>query len=480
MGSSTSSNTSFRIKIQKFGATLSAMVMPNIPAFIAWGILTALFIPTGWAPNEDLNNLVGPTLKFLMPILIGYTGGYNLYGKRGGVAGAIATIGVVIGADITMLIGGMIMGPFGAVVIKYVDKALEGHIKTGLEMLVNNFTLGIVGAIIMVLGYWVVTPTFDAVLSVISSGVQWTIDNNMLPFASIFVPPAQILFLNNAVNHGIMIPLGVEQAAVAGKSILFLVEANGGAFSGLLLAYCLFAKGEDRSTAYSALPIMVFGGIGEVAYPYALMHPSTLLGPIVGNTVALFILQMFDGGTVAAVSPGSIIALILMSPKDSMIVNIIAYVVAMGLACVVAGFFLLRIYKNEPQLATAGAAMPYSNANTATATGEVRKLSDFRMMNEFPKHVKKIVVACDAGMGSSTMGTSLLKNKVTKAMLNVEVKHNAVAEIDADADIVITSDPLFDRAAASCPNKSTAIIGFDNLMNKDGYDIVIAEIKKNQ
>ena len=188
---------------------------------------------------------------------------------------------------------------------------------------------------------------------------------------------------------------------------------------------------------------------------------------------------MFDGGTVAAVSPGSIIALILMSPKDSMIVNIIAYIVAMGLACVVAGFFLLRIYKNEPQPATAGPAMPNSNMSTATTVKEITKLHDFRMLNEFPKHVKKIVVACDAGMGSSTMGTSLLKNKVTKAMLNVEVKHNAVAEIDSDADIVITSDPLFDRAAASCPNKNTVIIGFDNLMNKDGYDMVIAEIKKN-
>ncbi|MGX8835391.1 PTS transporter subunit EIIC [Amedibacillus sp. YH-ame6] len=474
-------SSSFKIKIQKFGATLSAMVMPNIPAFIAWGILTALFIPTGWAPNEDLNNLVGPTLKFLMPILIGYTGGYNVYGKRGGVAGAIATIGVVIGAEITMLIGGMVMGPLGAIIIKYVDKALEGHIKTGLEMLVNNFTLGIIGALIMVAGYWVVTPIFDAILSVISSGVQWTVDNNLLPFASIFVPPAQVLFLNNAVNHGIMIPLGVEQAAETGKSILFLVEANGGMWSGLVLAYCIFAKGEDKSSAYSALPIMVFGGIGEVAFPYALMHPSTLLGPIVGNTFAIFVLQMFDGGTVAAVSPGSIIALVLMSPKDSMFINVIAYLGAAAISCVIAGFFLMRIYKNtKPELEMAGAgAVSGGSASSITATGTVTKLSDFRMMNEIPKNVKKIVVACDAGMGSSTMGTSLLKSKVSKAMLNVEVKHNSVAEIDADADVVITSDPLFDRAVSSCPNKNAAIIGFDNLMNKDGYDMVINEIKKN-
>lgn len=470
-------SVSFRIKIQKFGATLSAMIMPNIPAFIAWGILTALFIPTGWAPNEELNNLIGPTLKFLMPILIGYTGGFNIYGKRGGVAGAIATIGVVIGADITMLIGGMVMGPVGAVIIKYVDKMLENHIKTGLEMLVNNFTLGIIGALLMVAGYMVIMPVFDAILSVISAGVQWTIDNNLLPFTSIFVQPAQILFLNNAVNHGIMVPLGVEQAAQTGKSILFLVEANGGAFSGLLLAYCIFAKGEDRSSAYSALPIMVFGGIGEVAYPYALMHPTTLLGPIAGNIAALFILQIFNGGTVAAVSPGSIIALILMSPKDSMIVNVIAYVAATGIACVIAGFFLMRIYKNvTPELAAATAG---TTANVGTSTGTLTNLHDFRMMNEFPKNVKKIVVACDAGMGSSTMGTSLLKNKVTKAMLQVNVMHNSVSEIDADADIVITSNSLFERAVSSCPNKNAAIIGFDNLMNKDGYDLIIEEIKKN-
>ncbi len=108
----------FKAKVQKMGGFLSGMVMPNIGAFIAWGILTALFIPTGYFPNEQLNELVSPTLTYILPVLIAYTGGYNIYGRRGGVAGVIATIGVIVGSDVTMLVGGMVMGPFGAWLIK--------------------------------------------------------------------------------------------------------------------------------------------------------------------------------------------------------------------------------------------------------------------------------------------------------------------------------------------------------------------------
>lgn len=236
-----------KVKIQKFGAFLSGMVMPNIGAFIAWGILTALFIPAGWFPNETMNKLVSPTLTYLMPILLGYTGGKMVYDKRGGVAGALATMGVVIGADITMLIGGMVMGPLGAWVMKKVDKCFEGKVKPGLEMLVDNFSMGIVGALLMAFGFLAVEPVFNVVLTVLSAGVNWLVAKNLLPLTAIFVQPAQVLFLNNAINHGIMIPIGVEQAAKAGKSILFLVEANGGVWTGVALGFAIWGKGMAKS-----------------------------------------------------------------------------------------------------------------------------------------------------------------------------------------------------------------------------------------
>ena len=127
--------------MQKFGRFLSGMVLPNIGAFIAWGLLTALFIPTGWWPNEYLAQVGAPMSKWLIPLLLGYSGGAAIYGHRGGVLGTIATAGVIAGSDIPMFLGAMIMGPLGGWVIKKFDKAIEDHIPTGFEMLVNNFSV---------------------------------------------------------------------------------------------------------------------------------------------------------------------------------------------------------------------------------------------------------------------------------------------------------------------------------------------------
>ncbi|MFQ7234330.1 MAG: PTS mannitol transporter subunit IIBC, partial [Enterococcus hulanensis] len=95
-------SVSLKVRVQKIGAFLSAEVMPNIGVFIGWGILAALVIPTGWLPNEKLNVLVAPTMKYLVPALIGYTGGFNIHGKRGGVIGAFATMGIILGAEMNM------------------------------------------------------------------------------------------------------------------------------------------------------------------------------------------------------------------------------------------------------------------------------------------------------------------------------------------------------------------------------------------
>ncbi len=331
-----------KAKIQKFGGFLSGMVMPNIGALIAWGIITALFIPTGYFPNEKMNELVSPTLTYLIPILFGYTGGYAVYGRRGAVAGSIATIGVIIGSDVTMMIGGMIMGPLGAWIIKQVDKALDGHVKPGLEMLVDNFSMGIVGAIIMIAGFIAVAPLFAAITSVLTVGVDFLISHNILPFAPIFVVPGQVLFLNNAINHGIFTPLAIEQAAQTGKSILYLVEANGGNWAGLVLAFCVFGKGMAKKSAPGAAIIHIIGGIGEVSFPYALIKPVTILGPICGSIAALFWFQIMDGGAVAAVSPGSIVALMIMSPKGKLLVNVMGYVIAAVVSFVIVAFFLKR------------------------------------------------------------------------------------------------------------------------------------------
>ena len=145
-------------KVQVFGRFLSGMVMPNIGAFIAWGLITALFIETGWLPNENFAKMVSPMSSVLLPLLIAYTGGEVVAGKRGGVIGTIAAMGVIAGSDVPMFIGAMVVGPLSAWIIKKFDKAVEGRIKAGFEMLVNNFSLGIIGALLALVSMAAVTP----------------------------------------------------------------------------------------------------------------------------------------------------------------------------------------------------------------------------------------------------------------------------------------------------------------------------------
>jgi PTS system mannitol-specific IIC component len=304
------------------------MVIPNIGAFIAWGLITAFFIPTGWTPNEDLAELVGPMIFFLLPILIGYTGGYLVHGQRGAVVGAIATAGVAIGGFIgteiggevvqtPMFLGAMIMGPLGGWLIKQFDQAVMHRVRTGFEMLVGNFSAGILGAILAIVAYWAIGPTVAVVSNAAGDVVQFLVDNTLLPLASIIVEPAKVLFLNNAINHGVLAPLGVAEAADTGKSILFMIETNPGPGLGLLLAYWFFGPRLVRPTAPGAVIIHFFGGIHEIYFPYVLMRPVLILAMIAGGMSAVFTFIVTGAGLVSTPSPGSIFAYLAVTPRGN-------------------------------------------------------------------------------------------------------------------------------------------------------------------
>lgn len=452
---------------QKFGAKLSAMVMPNIGVFIGWGVLTALFIPTGWRPNEFWNELVSPVLTYLLPVLIGYTAGYNVHGRRGGVIGAFATMGAVVGADVTMLIGGMIMGPLAAWLLKKFDAAIHGRVKPGLEMLVDNFSLGLIGVMLCMLGYAGVAPVMTTVQTVLGAGVELLINKGLLPLVSIFVQPAQILFLNNAINHGIMVPLGLQQAAEFGKSVLFLVEANGAIWVGLALAFAVFGTGMAKKSAPGAAIIMFFGGIAEVCFPYCLMMPLTILGPIAGNMFSLFVLTTFGGGTVGPPSPGSVFAFYMMTPKDSLILNSIAYFGSLIITFIVTGLILKAFghkEKDEPM-----AEIPAADGAAAASVPEIAVPGKITALN-------KVIFACDAGMGSSAMGVSILRTRLQKAQLYPQIDHVAVADIPKDADVVVTNVNLAERAKMSTGGR-IPIITLSNFMDQREYDRIVAQIK---
>lgn len=461
-------------KIQKFGATLSAMVMPNIGIFIGWGVLTALFIDTGWCPNAYWNKLVSPILTYLLPILIGYTAGYNVHGRRGGVIGAFATVGSVVGSSVTMLIGGMIMGPLAAWILKKFDNAVKGKVKPGLEMLVDNFSLGLIGVALCMLSYACVAPVMTTIQNVLGAGVQALTNRGLLPLLALFVQPAQILFLNNAINHGILVPLGLQQAATAGKSVLFLVEANGAIWVGLALAFALFGNRESRKSAPGAVVIMFFGGIAEVCFPYCLMMPLTILGPIIGNMFSLFILTTFGGGAVGPPSPGSVFAFYMMTPKSAMLTNTIAYFGSLAISFAVTGF-ILKVFGEKESVEPA--VTPAINVKSkGIPEVQVSAAANGSAASRYIPQLRKVVFACDAGMGSSAMGCSILGTRLQSANLNPDISHVAVAEIPTDADVVVTNVNLAERAKMLTKGK-IPIITLTNFMDQKEYDRIVEEIK---
>jgi PTS system mannitol-specific IIC component len=454
-------------KIQSAGRFLSGMIMPNIGAFIAWGLITALFISTGWLPYAKFATLVDPMLKYLLPVLIGYTGG-NMVGKqRGAVVGAIATIGVIVGADIPMFLGAMIMGPIGGLCIKKVDKLLESKIPAGFEMLVNNFSAGILGAILALLAMIVINPFCVFLTNALASGVQVFVNLGLLPLTAIFVEPAKVLFLNNAINHGIFTPLGLEDANQLGKSIFFMIESNPGPGLGLLLAYSIAGKGNAKSSAPGAAIIHFLGGIHEVYFPYVMMNPLVILATIAGNAVGIFTLQIFGGGLIAAASPGSIFAELMMTPRGAHVANILGILlsaaVSFGLSLVI-----LKAFGKEGDLEA-------SKRKTAELKAESKGFTP----NKPAGLVKKIIFACDAGMGSSAMGASVLRKKLKAAgVTDVEVAHSPVSEVPPDTDVILTHHELRDRAATSCP--TARLITIQNFMNAPEYDALAKELAESK
>lgn len=457
-------------KVQKFGRFLSGMVMPNIGAFIAWGLIAALFIEKGWCPNATIAQLVSPMSIYLLPLLIAYTGGEVVAGKRGGVIGAIATMGVIVVSDNPMFIGAMIVGPLAAWVIKKFDKLMEGHIKAGFEMLINNFSLGIIGALLAVLAMFGITPLVDALNYILGSAVGFLVDHSLLPLTSVFIEPAKVLFLNNAINQGILSPMGIQQAKEVGKSVFFLLEANPGPGLGILLAYCIAGKGSAKSSAPGAAIIHFFGGIHEIYFPYILMNPFLLLAVIAGGASGIFLFTLFDVGLVSPASPGSIIAIAIMAERHSYLGLFLGVIVSAAVSFLIA-VPLLKFVGKDTSLEEAQAkkdAMKNQAKGIAQApaqeTATVGKIS-------------KIAFACDAGMGSSAMGATVLKKKLAAAgITGIEVIHTPVSSIPADVQIVVTHQELGERAAHSNPNARLILI--TNFLAAPEYETLVEDLKK--
>jgi PTS system mannitol-specific IIC component len=353
-----------REKLQQLGGFLAGMVIPNIGAILAWGLITALFITTGWIPNETFAKLVGPMITYLLPILIGYTGGKMIHGHRGGVAGALTTMGVIVGADIPMFLGAMIVGPLGGWCIKKIDNVLEERTPVGFEMLINNVSMAVVALVLILIANVAIGPVVVAFSDAAGSAVAWLIDMRLLPLAAILIEPAKILFLNNAINHGVLGPLGVAAAQESGRAIHFLLETNPGPGLGLLIAFYIGGKGMLKQSSTGSMVIHFLGGIHEIYFPYVLAHPIMLLSVIAGGIAADLWFVITGAGLVATPSPGSIFAYLLVIPPGQHFQVLTGVLIGAAVSAAV-GVLILRLNpvketneESEEELTAAAGTVP--------------------------------------------------------------------------------------------------------------------------
>ncbi|MBV4417853.1 PTS mannitol transporter subunit IICBA [Clostridium tyrobutyricum] len=467
--------SSIKKKVQSFGAFLSGMVMPNIAAFIAWGLITALFIKTGWIPNEKMAKMVDPMVKYMLPLLIGYQGGKLVYDTRGGVVGAIATMGVVIGAPIPMFIGAMIMGPLGGYLIKKIDKLIQDKIPTGFEMLINNFSAGILAAILAGLAFTFIGPVVATISTGIGDVALHITNKGLLPLIAVILEPAKVLFLNNAINQGIFSPLGIEQVQKLGKSIFFLLEPNPGPGFGILLAYWLYGKGTSKESAPGAIIIQFFGGIHEIYFPYILMKPILIIAAICGGLCGDLVFVLFHAGLVAVPSPGSIFSLMAMSPKGGQ------PAVLLGVAAAAAASFLVAsiiLKSSSKETVSDDFDKAQSKVNDIKQESKCSLKSNSNSTVKAKSDINSIVFACDAGMGSSAMGESLLKKQLKDAGIEgIKVEHYSVDSIPKETDIVFVQENLSERARNSAPDAE--IITVKNFLDRARYQEFIQRLKND-
>lgn len=474
-----------RVGVQKFGTFLSSMIMPNIGAFIAWGIITALFIPEGFFPNEQIATMVEPMVFYLLPILIAFSGGRLIYDIRGGVVGAIATIGVIMGTSSPvfigedgsgspMFLGAMICGPLAAWCMKKLDGLWAGKIKPGFEMLVDNFSAGIFAAIAAVASMFLLTPVMKAFMTIAGNAVEFLINNNLLFLTSILIEPAKVLFLNNAINHGVLTPLATDQAVETGKSILYLLEANPGPGLGILLAYMFFGRGTARATAPGAAIIHFFGGIHEIYFPYVLMKPTLILAAMGGGMTGILIETMTGAGLRSPAAPGSIIAVIGSTANDSYVGVVLGVFGAATVSFLIASAILRFSKQGDDDLAEATAKMEGMKGKKSSISGALTGGSEATPL------IAKVVFACDAGMGSSAMGASVLRNKIKDAGYGdqVSVVNSAINNLSDTYDLLVCHEDLYDRAKA--PTPSAVHVTVDNFMNSPRYDEIVELIRSQR
>ena len=437
-------------KTRRVGHYLSGMIMPNVSVFITWGIITTLIQYLRGPLQSSFLEMDRLMIQFLFPVLIAYTGG-RLIENRAGVVAAVAVIGMLTESEDPQILGAMVIGPLIGWIVFLFDKYVLPKVKPGYEMLVRNFSAGILGMLFGYLSLVFIGPIIAGITNQIGFFVGWLIQRNLLLFTNLFIEPLKVLFLNNTLNHGILTPLGIEQAGDAGTSILFLIETNPGPGLGVLLAFILFSRKELKATASGAFMIHLFGGIHEIYFPFVLLNPLLFAAVILGGMSGTLIFEMFQVGLKVPASPGSIVVILANAPQEMLL----------GVASGIAGSTLVSFII---------AALVIRKDQTKKEISEkVTKVTEIR----------KILFACDAGMGSSAMGASLMRQQLQESGISIPVDYTSIYRVNDDPHLLlITQNELKHLAEIQAPHAQLVTIG--NFLDQEEYTKVITMLTDEQ
>jgi len=449
--------------LERVGRHLSTVVFQNITALMSLGLIRILFSPMGWFPNPHLYQTVNPALYYLVPTLFAYTGGKVIGGQRGGVTAAFVTIATAVGElnGFSLILPALIIGPLIGFCIKKVDMLLEGRIPIGFELLFYNAAAGIVGCLFSFLFIQYFDTLFIRMMNVLISGIQYLVESNLLPLLAIIIEPGKVLFFNNAINHGILEPLGILHAKESGTSIFFLMETNPGPGLGLLLAYYFMMRGKDKKIGNikSSTIIHALGGIHEVYFPYALMNPFVIIALVLGGLTGNLIFVLLHAGLVATPSPGSTILMLIMAPMSMQLPVLTGF----AASAIVTFSSALLILSRQP-----------GNENEE----ESDRVEDVIVINSKIGEIRKIIFACDAGMGSSAMAAAMLRKRTVDWEREFTIENASIEEIPADTDIVVVNKHLLARAQVVVPDAEFWPVS--SFVDEDLYDQLVIRLSAEE
>ena len=247
---------------------------------------------------------------------------------------------------------------------------------------------------------------------------------------------------------------------------MYMLESNPGPGLGVLMAYMFFC--EDKKTKQSApgaVIIHLLGGIHEIYFPYILMNPLVIIAPIIGNIVAIFWYDLTGCGLVGPASPGSLIAYLMMSPRDQMISAFVGVLIAGAVSFAIASV-IIRMSK--------GKSLEQAQEEVASRKAQAKGQSVQTTSIKKTEGIRKIIFACDAGMGSSAMGATKFRNRIKAQRPDLTVANTSVDTIPADCDVAVVQMTLVERAKKCVPNAQ--IVTINNFLADPALDMLYEQL----